>query len=208
VPVGVNRGAWTARRIGDALHRARWPIASIAAAYALSLAVGIVMVRMGNEFALVTRDAIVGDAVASDPASLALRRGDAGTAAVIDFAQNVALGAVPTTVMGLAIIGPYPIAAYRGWVGGIVSSRADRSNRLDELGSATYYLAVIVLQLLPYSLTGGAGVALGLAFIRPRRAGQARILGLPREQLADVGWIYALSIPLFFVAAVVEFGAA
>ena len=197
-----------ARRIDDALRRARWPIASIAAAYALSLVVGIVMVRSGNEFALDTRDAIVSDAVAGDPASIALGRGDAGTAAVIDFAQNVGLGAVPTTLTGLAVIGPYPIVAYRGWVGGIVSSRADRSSRLDEPGAAAYYLAVIILQLLPYSLTGGAGVALGLAYLRPRPAGQVRILGLPRTQLADVGWIYALSIPLFFVASLVEFVAA
>jgi hypothetical protein len=197
-----------ARPIADALRRARWPIASIAAAYALSLIVGIGMVRTGNEFALRTRDTIVGEAVASDPATLALRRGDAGTAAVIDFARNVGLGAVPTTVTGLAVIAPYPIVAYRGWVGGIVSTRDDRTNRLDEAGSATYYLAVIFLQLLPYSLTGGAGVALGLAFIRPRPAGEVRILGLPRTPLADVGWIYALSIPLFFVASLVEFVAA
>lgn len=197
-----------ARRIDDALRRARWPIASIAAAYALSLVVGIVMVRSGNEFALDTRDAIVSDAVEGDPASIALGRGEVGTAAVIDFAQNVGLGAVPTTLAGLAVIGPYPIVAYRGWVGGIVSIRADRSSRLDEPGAAAYYLAVIILQLLPYSLTGGAGVALGLAYLRPRPAGQVRILGLPRTQLADVGWIYALSIPLFFVASLVEFVAA
>ena len=166
------------------------------------------MVRTGNEFALDTRDAIVGDAIATDPATLALGRGEAGTAAIIDFARNVSLGAVPTTLAGLAVIMPYPIVAYRGWVGGIVSSRADRSSRLDEPEAAGYYLAVIVLQLLPYSLTGGAGVALGLAFLRPRYAGQVRILGLPRTQLADVGWIYAVAIPLFFVASLVEFVAA
>jgi hypothetical protein len=197
-----------ARRIADALRRARWPIVTIAAAHLLSLVVGIAMVRTGNEFALDTRDTLVGNAVASDPASLALGRGDAGTAAIIDFARNVGLGAVPTTLTGLAVIMPYPIVAYRGWVGGIVSSRADRTSRLDEPGAAAYYLAVIVLQLFPYSLTGGAGVALGLAFLRPRREGQGRILGLPRTQLADVGWIYALAIPLFLVASVVEFVAA
>ena len=126
------------RRIADALRRARWPIATIALVYAASLLVGVVMVRSGDEFALDARDAIVADAVASDPASLALGRGDAGTAAIVDFARNVGLGAVSTTVTGLAVIIPYPIVAYRGWVGGVVSSRVDRTNRLDEPGPAIY----------------------------------------------------------------------
>ncbi len=74
---------------------------------------------------------------------------------------------------------------------------------------AMYYLSVMLLQLLPYSLAGGAGVRLGLAFLRPTSRfgypGSARWLGLPAEGVRDVLRIYALVVPLFLVASLVEF---
>ena len=40
---------------------------------------------------------------------------------------------VPMTIMGLAIVMPYPWVAYQGWIGGIVSVRGDHSSRLADL---------------------------------------------------------------------------
>jgi hypothetical protein len=37
-------------------------------------------------------------------------------AALLDFERNLLLGAVTQTVGRLAVILPYPTAAYRGWV--------------------------------------------------------------------------------------------
>jgi hypothetical protein len=95
-------------------------------------------------------------------------------------------------------------------VGGIVSVDGTHSSRLtSSAGEAAYYLVVIVLQLIPYALAGGAGVRLGLAFLWPRgRFGYPstrRWLGLPREGVRDVLLIYALVAPLFAFASTVEF---
>jgi hypothetical protein len=64
----------------------------------------------------------------------------------------------------------------------------------------------MLLQLLPYTLAGGAGVNLGLARIRPigLYAGP-RVLGLPREALHDAGRIFVLVIPMFMFASAFEF---
>jgi hypothetical protein len=178
----------------------------VGVAYVLGVVVGVVMVQTGNTFALAQRDTLVASANASDPASIALDHGDRPQAALIDFGENLVLGGVPSTVGGLAIVIPYPVALYRGWVGGIVSVDSAHISRLATPAEAAYYLGTLVLQLIPYTLAGGAGINLGLAYLRPRPcyAGK-RWLGFPIEALRDVGWIYVLVVPLFFIASLYEF---
>lgn len=188
-----------------ALGRARIPILTIGLTYFVGVAVGAVMVHSGNEFALSYRDNLVANA-RTNPALIALEEGDRFRAAVLDFGQNLLLGAVPTTFGGLAVLVPYPIVAYRGWVGGIVSVNNAYVSRLADSSAATYYISVLILQLIPYSLTGGAGVNLGLAYFRPQAPYQGeKWLGLPREAVRDLFRIYILAVPLFLIASLFEF---
>lgn len=183
-------------------------ILAVATVYLAGLISGLALAHAGNTFALDARDALVAGAHASDPATAASDRGQPVSAAILDFGENLILGAVPTTVAGLSVIGTFPIAAYRGWIGGVVSVRDDHTSRLDGPRSAGYYLTTLALQLIPYSLTGGAGVALGVAFVRgrdERRLFGVRIYVLPRQALLDVIRIYALATPLFLVASLWEF---
>lgn len=181
----------------------------MAGTYLLGLAVGATMVHIDNAFALRHRDDMVGVAATTDPAAVALNHGLPLRAALLDFAANLGLGAIPSTVMGLTVALPFPQAAYRGWIGGIVSVDGDHHSRFRADGERWYYVGVVLLQLLPYSLAGGAGVRLGLAFLRPNSAfgypGSAKWLGLPADSLRDVLRIYAMVVPLFLLASLVEF---
>jgi hypothetical protein len=190
-----------------AIRRAQIPILTIAATYALGILVGAVMVHAGNAFALNYRDQVVGQANQQDPSAQAANRGDSFQAALLDAGGNLALGALPKTVSGFGIVFPYPMVAYQGWIGGIVSVRGDHSSRLNDPRSAFYYLLTLVLQIIPYSLAVGAGVNVGISLFRPLPAYQGRKwLGLfPKEALLDVARIYALVIPLFLVASLWEF---
>lgn len=197
------------RAVADALRRAKEPIVWMAVAYLLGLLAGGITVHTGNAFALRHRDDLVGTALRTDSAAVALKHGFPVRAAFFDFAGNLTLGAMPSTVMGLSVVMPFPWAAYRGWIGGIVSVDGDHRSRLWERGERWYYLGVLLLQLLPYSLAGGTGVRLGLGFLRPNSRfgypGSARWLGLPAEGVRDVLCIYAVVIPLFLAASLVEF---
>ena len=190
-----------------AIRQARIPILTIAATYALGILVGAVMVHAGNAFALQYRDQVVGQASQQDPSAQAANRGDAFQAALLDAGSNLALGALPKTVSGFGIIFPYPMVAYQGWIGGIVSVRGDHTSRMNDPRSAVYYLLTLVLQIIPYSLAVGAGVNVGVSLFRPLPAYQGRKwLGLfPKEALLDVGRIYSLVIPLFLIASLWEF---
>ena len=190
-----------------AIRRARFSILTIAATYAVSLLVGIVMVHAGNSFALHFGDNLVHQASQQDPAALAAGRGNALQAALWDFSGNLFVGALPKTVSGFAVIIPYPLVGYQGWVGGIVSVRADHTSRLNDPRSAAYYLLTLLLQLVPYSLAVGAGVNGGLALLRPQPYYQGRKwLGIfPKEALLDVARIYALVVPLLLLASLWEF---
>ncbi len=165
------------------------------------------MVHAGNSFALTYRDQLVNQATQQGPAALAVRQSDNLQAAVWDFAGNLVLGAVPKTASGFGIVFPFPLVAYQGWVGGIVSVRGDHTSRLDNPYSASYYLLTLLLQVIPYALAVGAGVNVGLALFRPPPYYQGqKWLGLfPKEALWDVGRIYALVTPLFLVASLWEF---
>jgi hypothetical protein len=173
--------------------------------YAGAVTIGAVMAHSGNAFALRTGDQLVARAHAKDPASRALAEGHRLQAAAWDCGRNLVLGAVPNTIAGLAIGIPYLIAMYRGWVGGIVSVDSRHLSRLSEPVERTYYLVTLVLQLIPYSLAGGAGVQLGLAYRRRHRRPGPTWIGLPREAVSDVLWIYLLVVPLFAVASLWEF---
>jgi hypothetical protein len=195
--------------IPTALWRARLPILWMGLTYALGVATGAIMVHTHSDFALSYRDHLIGRAQTADPAAVASKRGLPLRAAFFDFAGNLGRGAVPSTMMGLAVALPFPQAAYRGWVGGIVSVDGDHKSRLRHWHEGMYYFGILILQLIPYSLAGGTGVRLGLAFLMPKgRWGypaSERWLGLPAEGVRDVGRIYTLIVPLFLVASLVEF---
>lgn len=183
-------------------------ILSIALIYLVSVTVGVVMVHTGNPFALDFQESQVAQANRSDPSSIALHEGERLQAALIDFSRNLLLGAVPNTVVGLLVVVPYPLAAFRGWVGGIVSVSADKAHtsRLADPAERAYYLITLILQLIPYSLAGGAGVNMGLAYFRPRPFYQGdKWLGVPKEAIRDVFRIYVLVVPLFLIASLWEF---
>ena len=104
-----------------AVARARRAILTIALTYVVSVIVGMIMVHGGNQVALDYVTTQVATANATDPAAIALQHDDRLGAALHDFSRNLLLGAVPSTVTGLAVVLPYPLVAYRGWIGGTVS---------------------------------------------------------------------------------------
>ena len=193
------------RRLTVALRRALVPTAFMLCVHAGGVLVGALMVNNGNPLALRYRDQLVARAHAQDPASLALASGHRLQAAAWDFSRNLLLGAIPSTVGGLAIGVPYLIAIHRGWVGGIVSVDGNHVSRLADPAERQYYLLTLVLQLIPYSLAGGAGVRLGLAYIGRHQSPEPTWIGLPQEALRDVLRIYMLVVPLFAIAFIWEF---
>ncbi len=200
-----GRSAGIAGRIALALRRACFGILAMGLTYAIGWATGFVMVRAGNRFALNSRDRIVSNAQKSSPILKQLEQGRRVRAAALDAAGNL-MGASATALAGYWAPGPFPIALYRGWIGGIVSVDQNHQSRLKRFTSGSYYLCVGVLQLLPYSLLSGAGVNLGLARAKPVGVyAGPRFLGLPHEALRDSGWIFVLVVPLFVIASAVEF---
>lgn len=187
-----------------ALRRAWFPILTIALTYFASVVIGTVMVHTGNAFAVTYRDNIVANAQSS-PILVALRHNDRLQAAWLDFAGNL-FAAIANTIGGLAVIVAYPVVAYRGWIGGIVSIDSDHVSRFADLREAAYYLITLVLQLIPSSLTGGAGVNMGLAYLRPKSHYQgSKWLGIPSEAIIDALRIYLIAVPLFLIASLWEF---
>jgi uncharacterized membrane protein SpoIIM required for sporulation len=192
--------------IRRAMSRARTPILTIGLTYAVTLLIGLAMVHTGNSFALSFRDDLVARAHRDDPSSQALQAGTPLNAALLDFSRNLLLGAAPDTLGGLVVVLPYPTVAYRGWVGGIVSVDGAHASRLAEPLQAAYYISVVLMQLVPYSLAAGAGINLGLAYFRPPPYYRGRKwLGYPVQALRDLLWIYLLVVPLFLVASLWEF---
>ena len=134
------------------------------------------------------------------------KQDDRVRAALLDFGGNVE--AAPPRGDRPGDRGGVPFAAYRGWVGGIVSVDARHVSRLSQPGTAFYYLVTVTLQLIPYILTGGAGMYLGLVAWRRRNDASVRsLLGLriPGEAIRDVGWIWALALPIFLAGSLFEF---
>lgn len=192
------------RRSLEATRRARSAILAIAVVYALSVLLGIGMVTAGNAFALERRDDIVGDA-RSGAILTAYSAGDRLRAATLDFAANLLLGGVTSTVTGVGLVIALPLVAYRGWVGGIVSVDDGHRSRLADPGRALYYLVTLLLQLIPYSIAGGMGIHLGVGAWRALRRPTDAWLGLPKDRLRDVAFAYVIIPPLFLVASLWEF---
>jgi hypothetical protein len=152
------------------------------------------------------RNRIVGQAHnGSNETINALESGNRLWAALTDFGGNLVMGALPITASGLGVIFPYPLVAYQGWVGGIVSVNADGSSRFADPREAVYYLVTLIAQLIPYTRAAGAGVHLGLEYYRQQSSGKIKWYQLPREAVLDLGRIYLLVIPLFLVASLWEF---
>jgi uncharacterized membrane protein SpoIIM required for sporulation len=190
-----------------ALRRARTPILAFVLTYLLAVLVGVVMVHSGNDFALSSRDVLVARAQTSRSLK-EFHEGNRLGAALLDFGGNF-LAACANTISGLSIVVPFPIAAFRGWVVGIVSVSSSHVSRLADPEDALYYILTVVLQLIPYSLAGGAGVNLGLSFIRPTPFYRGeKWLRLSKEAIRDVLRIYLIVVPLFLIASLWEFLAA
>lgn len=187
-----------------ALHRARIGILTVAITYLVSVSVGMIMVHTGNEWAIARRDHIVSEAQSSS-SIIALDQNDRLRAAVLDFGGNLR-GAIVDTIGGLGVVFPFPLIAYRGWVGGIVSIDGLHVSRFADPNEAAYYLITLTLQLIPYVLAGGAGVNMGLTLYRPGSFYQGeKWLGIPKEAIRDVFRIYLLVVPLFLLASLWEF---
>jgi hypothetical protein len=188
------------RSIRSSVSRARRSTLIVAGAYLSAATAGAVMAHSGNRFALSQGDALV--SAAQSGAVLAQRTPI--LSALFDFVGNL-WGGLVSSVLGLGIALPFPFILYRGWVGGIVSVDAKHFSRLAHPTPAAYYLSVLLLQLLAYSLAGGAGLHVGLANLRSPSARVRWLLGLPREALIDAVRLYMLTIPLFFIASTWEF---
>ena len=191
-------------KVNRALSRARIPILSVGLTYLISVVIGFVMVQSGNLFAVSQRDRTVSNAQSS-PSIVALEQNNRLKAALLDFRSNL-IAAISDTLGGLGVIFPYPIIAYRGWIGGIVSIDSSHISRLADPQEAVYYLVTLVLQLIPYTIACGAGVNIGLALFRPKPYYQGeKWLGIPKEAIHDALRIYLIVVPLFLVASLWEF---
>ncbi|MGA7721452.1 MAG: stage II sporulation protein M [Ignavibacteriaceae bacterium] len=191
----------------SSLRRCKVCIISIFITYCFSCTIGFLMVQSGNDFALSQRDRIVGTAVHHEKAAINYLSGNKLTAALYDFTGNLFLGAVPQTALGLSILVPYFTVLYQGWVGGIVSVDNSHHNRLDKIKTAFYYIIVLLLQLIPYSLSIGAGVKFGVEVYKQNMKIGWKFwrFRIRKENLLDIRNIYLISIPLFFIASLFEF---
>jgi uncharacterized membrane protein SpoIIM required for sporulation len=184
-----------------AVRRAQISILVVAISYLLSLSVGIIMVHSGNDFALSYRDDIVREAQSGS----VLSQPDPISIAFADFFGNLG-GAATDALGGLGVVFPFPLIAYRGWVGGIVSVDSSHASRLLDPASAAYYLSVIVMQLTGYSLAAGAGINAGLSFWRTRpEYAEKKWMGISVEAFRDLLRIFVIVLPVLFLASLWEF---
>ena len=185
-------------------HCKKW-ILTIFSIYCISCLTGTIMVYSGNNFALSYRDKIVENAIAHDNASINYNKGNRFKAAIIDFSKNLFIGSIPQTFMGLGVIFPFFTSAYQGWVGGIVSVDGLHQSRLKKIKSAFYYFIVLILQWIPYSLTIGSGLTLGIKTYNLNKGRKLFKYQIDKSSLKDVLNIYLFAIPLFFFASCFEF---
>jgi len=192
-------------RVRLAIRRTRLGVLLMGCAYAIGLIVGIVSVHMGHQPTLAFRDRIVSKAQASSPILHYSSEGHPIVAAGLDCVGNL-MGATATAAAGWWAPAPFPVAIYRGWIGGIVSVDSKHRSRFRATEGGLYYALVVTLQLIAYILAGGAGVNLGLARTRPRpEYSGSRLLGVPTEALRDAAYMYVLVIPIFAFASALEF---
>jgi hypothetical protein len=188
-----------------AIHRARLGVLLMGCAYAIGLIVGMVSVHLGHQRSLAFRDRIVSKAQASSSILRYSSEGHPIAAAALDFGGNL-LGATLTAGAGWYAPAPFPLAIYRGWIGGIVSVDRNHRSRFRTMEGGFYYGLVVALQLVGYTLSGGAGVNLGIARTRPRPEYKgSRLLDVPVEAIRDAAYIFILVIPIFALASALEF---
>ena len=193
--------------ISEAVKRCRVYALTVFITYWLACAAGIFMAQSGNDFALSQRDKIVGKAVNTSTVTSNYIKGNNFTAAFFDFSGNLFMGAVPQTLLGFGIVIPYFTAAGQGWVGGIVSVDSEHKSRLKDFKSSFYYFFVLLLQYIPYSLAIGAGIKCGIELYNFNKVIGWQIwrYKIQRASLIDLGYVYILAIPLFFLASCFEF---
>jgi len=201
--------SYVPERIRKAFWRARFGIGTIALTYALSLLAGLSAVHSGSKFALGFRDRLVAKAQRESVILRDLDRDNRLRAAGFDAAGNAGAAALGLVAGYFPPVG-YGAVAFRGWVGGVVSVDDRHRSRLGTPREAFYYITTLILQLIPYSLVGGAGVNIGIAtFGRRGRVeypgSRVRWLLIPHAALGDAGWIYLVSLPLFAIASLFEF---
>lgn len=166
------------------------------------------MSQNGNSFALAYGDKMVGRAMETDQASINYQKGNRFSAALIDFGGNLFLGAVPQTLMGLGVVIPYFTVSVQGWIGGIVSVDSEHKSRFKNFKSTFYYFFVLLLQYIPYSLAIGAGIKCGIDFYNNNKKMNSLLIWkyrIPKTSLIDLGLVYILVVPLFFIASCFEF---
>jgi hypothetical protein len=162
------------------------------------------LVHNENKFSLSFGDRIVGNAIKNDKASINYQSGNRFDAALIDFSGNIYSSAIQT-FLGLSVIIPYFTVAYQGWIGGIVSVNNNHQSRLKTIKSAAYYLLVLVLQYIPYSLVIGSGLKLGVETYRLNKKSNLLNFKIDKTAARDVLNMYLIAIPLFFIASCFEF---
>jgi hypothetical protein len=165
------------------------------------------MVHKGNSFAISYRDKIVGKALTTDSASINYQKGKYFSAALRDFSGNLLYGAIPQTFLGFGIVIPYFTVSKQGWIAGIVSINSEHKSRFKNFKSTFYYFFVLLLQFLPYSLAIGSGIKFGVDFYTDNKmhGWMIRNYRIPKQDLLDIGYVYLLVVPLFFLASCFEF---
>lgn len=190
-----------------AVKQCRIFVLTIFMTYCISCFIGIVMSHHGNNFALSYRDKIVGQAIKTDKASINYQNHNNFKAAVIDFSQNLFFGAIPQTLTGFSVVIPYVTVSMQGWIGGIVSVDYKHQTRFTNFKTTFYYFLVLILQFMPYSLAIGAGIKCGIDFYNNNKEHSWLFwkYRIQKTSLINLGLVYLLVIPLFFIASCYEF---
>ena len=128
-----------------ALRRARRAIVTIGLTYALAVIVGMAMVHAGNGFALRFGDRLVGEATVSSPILQAMQRGSRTKAHCRTSPATCWWEQCRKLCRGWPFFHLYGFAAFRGWVGGVVSVDGNHRSRLADAHERFYYLTVPVL---------------------------------------------------------------
>jgi len=109
--------------------------------------------------------------------------------------------------LGFGIVVPYFFVLKQGWVGGIVSVDSEHKSRFKNFKSTFYYFFVLLLQFIPYSLAIGAGIKCGIDFYNNNIINGWAIwkFKIQKTSIIDLGYVYIIVIPLFFIASCFEF---
>ena len=93
------------------------------------------------------------------------------------------------TVLGFGIVVPYFSVTYQGWIGGIVSVDNSHQTRSKNFKASAYYLIVLLLQFIPFSLSIGAGIKCGVDWynIRALSAGRYGTIQFQNQALRTWG---------------------